>query len=259
MSEGPSTLRIGLLLPDVMGTYGDGGNALVLRGRARLRGLHAEIAPITLDTDVPANCDIYTLGGGEDVAQSLATRHLARHRGLHSAVDRGAPVLAVCAGLQVLGHSYTGSEGTSVQGLGLLDVTTAPRATRAIGELLVEPTAEGLTERLTGFENHRGGTSLGTDAHPLGRVVHGVGNGTGDGREGMVHGSIVATYLHGPVLARNPQLADLLLSRALGLAAPEELGPLDLDAVARLRRERLAHKPSLASRTGWWTRLSRRA
>ncbi|MEO6880756.1 MAG: glutamine amidotransferase [Mycobacteriaceae bacterium] len=259
MSEGPSTLRIGLLLPDVMGTYGDGGNALVLRGRARLRGLDAEIVPITLDTDVPASCDVYTLGGGEDVAQTLATRHLARHRGLHAAVDRSVPVLAVCAGLQVLGHTYTGSDGTTVEGLGLLDVTTTPRLTRAIGELLVEPTAEGLTERLTGFENHRGATTLGTDARPLGRVLHGVGNGTGDGREGMVHGSIIATYLHGPVLARNPQLADLLLSRAMGLTDPSQLSPLNLESVALLRRERLAHKPSHAPRRRWWSRLNRQA
>ncbi|GAB2928109.1 type 1 glutamine amidotransferase [Rhodococcus aerolatus] len=254
-----STLRIGLLLPDVMGTYGDGGNALVLRGRARLRGTDAEIVPITLDGGVPADCDVYTLGGGEDVAQTLATRHLARHRGLHEAVERGTPVLAVCAGLQVLGHFYVGSDGARVDGLGLLDVTTAPQETRAIGELLVEPTAEGLTEKLTGFENHRGGTTLGADARPLGRVVHGVGNGTGDGREGMVHGSIVATYLHGPVLARNPELADLLLARAQGLASPAELAPLDLEEVTLLRRERLAHSPARAARRGWRARLARRA
>jgi CobQ-like glutamine amidotransferase family enzyme len=258
MSE--STLRIGLLLPDVMGTYGDGGNALVLRGRARLRGTDAEIVPITLDTDVPADCDVYTLGGGEDVAQTLATRHLERHRGLHAAVDRGAPVLAVCAGLQVLGHHYEGSDGRRVTGLGLLDVTTAPQDVRAIGELRVEPTAEGLTETLTGFENHRGGTTLGPDARPLGRVVDGVGvgNGTGDGSEGMVHGSVVATYLHGPVLARNPELADLLLARATGVA-PDELAPLDLEEVALLRRERLAHSPARTARAGWRARLGRRA
>ena len=257
MSE--STLRIGLLLPDVMGTYGDGGNALVLRGRARLRGTDAEIVPVTLDGGVPSDCDVYTLGGGEDVAQTLATRHLARHRGLHQAVDRGTPVLAVCAGLQVLGHFYVGSDGARVDGLGLLDVTTAPQETRSIGELLVAPTTAGLTERLTGFENHRGGTTLGEQARPLGTVVHGVGNGTGDGTEGMVQGSIVATYLHGPVLARNPELADLLLARAQGLAGPAELAPLDLEEVALLRRERLAHRPAGRARRGWWARRTRRA
>lgn len=238
-----STVRIGNLLPDVMGTYGDGGNALVLRGRARLRGLDAEVVPVTLDGDVPDSLDVYVLGGGEDVAQVLATRHLARHPGLQRAAGRGAPVLAVCAGLQVLGEWYVASDGSRVEGLGMLDVTTAPQETRAIGELLVQPTAEGLTAPLTGFENHRGGTTLGPAARPLARVVHGVGNGAGAGDEGMVQGSVIGTYLHGPVLARNPELADLLLARATGVD-PTELAPLELAEVELLRRERLAHRPA---------------
>ena len=250
----PSTLRIGNLLPDVMGTYGDGGNALVLRGRARMRGIDAEIVPVTLDGEVPESLDVYVLGGGEDVAQVLATRHLARHPGLQRAAARGVPVLAVCAGLQVLGEWYVASDGSRVDGLGMLDVTTAPQEVRAIGELLVEPTAEGLHHRLTGFENHRGGTTLGPGARPLARVVHGVGNGAGDGTEGMVSSSVIGTYLHGPVLARNPELADLLLSRAVGVDAAE-LAPLDLPEVELLRAERLAHRPP--SRRGLRARLAR--
>jgi CobQ-like glutamine amidotransferase family enzyme len=223
------------VLPDVMGTYGDGGNAVVLRQRLRLRGIPAEIVEITLDGPVPDSLDLYTLGGAEDYAQRLATRHLIRHPGLQRAVDRGAPVLAICAAIQVLGHWYETSAGERVEGVGLLDVTTSPQPDRTIGEVVSEPLIDGLTESLTGFENHRGGTVLGPSARPLARVVKGAGNRLGDGIDGAVQGSVVATYLHGPCLARNPELADLLLSRVVG-----PLGPLPLPEVDQLRRERLA-------------------
>ena len=231
------TVRIGLVLPDVMGTYGDGGNALILRQRLRMRGIDAEIVDITLSDPVPDSLDVYTLGGAEDSAQRLATRHLQRHPGLQKAAERGAPVLAICAAIQVLGHWYETSAGERVEGVAMLDVTTSPQSTRAIGEVVTRPLIDGLGEPLTGFENHRGGTALGPDARPLGAVTRGVGNGVGDGFEGVVQGSVISTYMHGPVLARNPELADLLLARALGV---DTLAPLDLPEVGRLRRERLA-------------------
>ncbi|EOM75141.1 glutamine amidotransferase [Rhodococcus rhodnii] len=230
-----STVRIGLVLPDVMGTYGDGGNALVLRQRLLMRGIDAEIVQITLKDPVPESLDLYTLGGAEDYAQRLATRHLTRYPGLQKAAERGAPVLAICAAIQVLGHWYETSTGEKVDGISMFDVTTTPQETRAIGEVSTHPLLEGLTEPLTGFENHRGGTALGSDASPLARVRSGVGNGAGEPVEGVVQGSVIGTYMHGPVLARNPQLADLLLERAIG----ESLAPLELDEVAQLRRERL--------------------
>jgi CobQ-like glutamine amidotransferase family enzyme len=190
-----STVRIGLVLPDVMGTYGDGGNAVVLRQRLRRRGFDAEIVEITLEDPVPESLDLYTLGGAEDYAQRLATRHLIRYPGLQAAAQRGASVLAICAAIQVLGHWYETSSGERVDGVGLLDVTTSPQAERTIGEVVSQPLVAGLTQRLTGFENHRGGTCL----------------------------------------ARNPELADLLLSRVVG-----DLAPLELPEVDQLRRERLA-------------------
>lgn len=229
-------IRIGLVLPDVMGTYGDGGNAVVLRQRLRLRGYDAEIVEITSSDPVPESLDLYTLGGAEDSAQRLATRHLLRYPGLQRAAERGAPVLAICAAIQVLSHWYETSSGERVDGVGMLDATTSPQDVRAIGEIVVAPTLPGLTDPLTGFENHRGGTTLGSDAAGLGRVQRGVGNGVGDGREGVVQGSVIGTYLHGPALARNPQLADLLLARAMGV---DDLEPLELDEVTQLRRERL--------------------
>lgn len=235
MSE--STLRIGLVLPDVMGTYGDGGNALVLRQRARMRGIDAEIIQITLDDEVPDSLDVYTLGGAEDYAQRLATRHLTRYPGMQRAAAAGRPVLAICAAIQVLGHWYETSSGERVDGISLVDLTTAPQAERSIGELVTDPLLDGLTEPLTGFENHRGGTTLGPDARALARVRNGVGNGVGDRNEGIVQGSVIGTYMHGPALARNPELADHLLKQALGA---DSLAPLKLPEVDRLRTERLA-------------------
>ncbi|OHR19609.1 type 1 glutamine amidotransferase [Corynebacterium sp. HMSC034A01] len=236
-------LTIGLVLPDVLGTYGDDGNALVLRERARRRGIDASIERIMLHDDVPPSHNLYTLGGGEDSAQLLAAARLSASPGLQAAAADGRPIFAVCAGLQVLGHTFR-AHGNEVEGVGLLDVTTAPLTRRATGELASEPTRAGITaelsEPLTGFENHMGATVLGPDASALGRVTRGVGNGA-DGEEkvdGVVQGSVIATYMHGPALARNPQLADLLIARALDIPLAE-LEPLELDAVTKLREERL--------------------
>ena len=240
-----STVRIGLVLPDVMGTYGDDGNSLVLRQRLKWRGHDAEIVRITLEDAVPDSCDLYAVGGGEDAAQKLASRHLSGSPGLQRAVSRGVPVLAICAGMQVFGEWFVVSDGSRAPGLGLLDVTTTPQATRSIGELVTTPQLAGLTRPLTGFENHMGATVLGPDAAPLGRVTSGVGNGVPAGEavpagglvEGVVQGSIIATYMHGPALARNPELADLLLCRALGV---DSLPPVEVPAGEQLRRERIA-------------------
>ena len=249
-----TTLNIGLILPDVLGTYGDDGNALVLRQRARMRGINAEIQRVTLDDAVPSTLDLYCLGGGEDTAQILATEHLTKDGGLQTAAAADRPIFAVCAGLQVLGESFRAA-GRVIDGLGLIDATTVSLQKRAIGEVETTPTRAGftaeLTERLTGFENHMGATLLGPDAEPLGRVVRGEGNtdvwaaseNTDDQRqqfaEGAVQGSIIATYMHGPALARNPQLADLMLTKAMGVAL-KDLEPLDIDVIDRLRAERLA-------------------
>lgn len=236
-------LSIGLVLPDVLGTYGDDGNALVLRERARRRGIDAAIERILLDDDVPPTHDLYTLGGGEDAAQLIAAARLSSSPGLQAAAADGKPIFAVCAGLQVLGHTFR-AHGNEVEGVGLLDITTAPLPKRATGELAATPTRAGITaelsQPLTGFENHMGATALGPDASPLGRVTRGVGNGAEDGGkvDGVVQGSVIATYMHGPALARNPELADLLLARALDVPLAD-LEPLELDAVTQLRRERL--------------------
>ncbi|HEV7450085.1 MAG TPA: glutamine amidotransferase [Pseudonocardiaceae bacterium] len=233
--SGESTVTIGLLLPDVLGTYSDSGNATVLAQRLRWRGIAAEIRTITA-RDVPTtSCAVYLLGGGEDTAQQFAADWLRRHDQLGRALETSAVTLAVCAGLQILGHSLTDSSGHHYPGLGLLDIATAPGRQRAVGEVITTCAVPGVGT-LTGFENHRGVTTLGPGTSPLGRVVAGNGNGTSNGTrhrtEGVLTDRIVGTYLHGPVLARNPALADHILSKITGQPLP----PLDLPDQTALRR-----------------------
>ncbi len=231
----PSEITIASLYPSLLGTYGDRGNAQVLARRLQWRDIPARILEVGLDETIPEQCDIYLLGGGEDGPGRTAAALFAGQTALPRAIDAGRPVLAVCAGMQLLGHHVGEIEG-GYQGLGLLDVTTTITApTRTIGELTIRPGGDWSAELITGFENHRGSTSIGPDAQPLGEVVHGVGNGAGAPVEGACAGHIIATYMHGPVLARNPALADRLLGWAVG----GELAPLPMANVEELRRERL--------------------
>ncbi len=230
-------LRVAVVYPDLLGTYGDGGNGLILARRAEWRGHEVELLQATSDRVLP-QADIYCLGGGEDGPQVHAARTLIDDGTLARRVAEGAVVLAVCAGYQIVGRTFPGATGDPHEGVGLLDVDTAKgTGSRAVGEVLVDPTGMAQLPTLTGFENHGGLTAPAENegAVPLGRVNVGVGNG--DGTEGSVRGRVVGTYLHGPVLARNPALADVLLTWALGLPALERL---DDSASERLREERLA-------------------
>jgi CobQ-like glutamine amidotransferase family enzyme len=233
-----STLSIGVLLPDVLGTYSDTGNATILAQRARWRGIPAEICSITADTTPPTTCDVYLLGGGEDTAQLFATEWLGRHKELLAAITTSSMLLAVCAGLQILGEAMADRSGHVSAGLGLLPLTTSPGSRRSVGEVITTCTIPGIGT-LTGFENHMGLTSVGAGTPPLGHVTSGVGNGTSDaaGRtgDGAVTDRIIGTYMHGPVLARNPALADHLLQRATGAT----LAPLTLPDQDALRRQYL--------------------
>jgi CobQ-like glutamine amidotransferase family enzyme len=235
-------IAIAGLYPELLGTYGDGGNVEVLAQRLRWRGVDVETVTVAAGEPVPESCDLYVLGGGEDGPQTLAAQELAASGALNRAVDRGAAVLAVCAGFQVLGTTFVGPDGRPHAGLGLLDCTTRRGSgRRRVGEIVVTPEAFPLPQ-LTGYENHQGVTRLGSGCRPLGRVVSGNGNDSGDRSEGAVDGKVIGTYLHGPVLARNPALADLLLSWAAGT-----LAPLDDTEVEELRDERLG-----AARRRFW-------
>lgn len=228
-----SGLRVVSVYPELLGTYGDGGNVLVLERRLAWRNLPHEVVTVSLGDPLPTDCDLYVLGGGEDEAQLLALSAL-RLSGLADAVARGAHVFAVCAGMQVCGTWFRSPGGPQHEGLGLLDVTTERRSVRAVGDVVAVPVPAFGLPTLLGFENHGGGSTLGAAAEPLATVQQGVGN-DGTGTEGAVQGRVVSTYLHGPVLAQNPALADLLLTRALGSV----LEPLDDGPVEELRRRRL--------------------
>jgi lipid II isoglutaminyl synthase (glutamine-hydrolysing) len=228
-----SRLRLIWLYPDLLSTYGDRGNLLILARRADLRGLPVECAEVRADQAVPADGDVYLIGGGEDGPQALAAQRLIADGGLRRAVDRGATIFSVCAGYQLMGNSFF-AKGAKCAGLGLLDLDSDRGETRAVGELAGEVDPSLGLPTLTGFENHGGRTHLGPGVRPLARVTAGIGN---DGRsEGAWHGRILGTYSHGPALARNPGIADLLLRWATGVT----MEPIDDRWPTRLRDERLS-------------------
>jgi len=235
MTTAVAPVRIVSVFPDLLGTYGDGGNVRVLQQRLRMRGRAVEIISVPLTCQVPDDGDLYVLGGGEDDAQVQALGSL-RGTGLVRAVQRGAHVLAVCAGLQLLGQSFTGADQVQHEGLGLLDAVTTRLPVRVVGEVVGAYT-DGLgLPALNGFSNHGGGTALGPSARPLAMTTRGQGNeGVPGSAEGAVQGTVVASYLHGPLLARNPALADWLLARVVG----EELEPLPPGPPEALQADRV--------------------
>jgi lipid II isoglutaminyl synthase (glutamine-hydrolysing) len=234
--RGASRLRLIWVYPDLLSTYGDRGNLLVLARRARLRGFAVEAVEVHADEAVPRQGDIYLMGGGEDLPQILAARRLSADGGLTAVARTGAVLFAVCAGYQIVGTEFGGVDGEPVAGLGILDTRSARGQQRGVGEVIADVDPELGVPRLTGFENHQGVTTIGPGARPLARLAMGVGNG--DGTEGAYSGRVLGTYLHGPALVRNPGLADLLLSWAAGPVTP--LDPADEEWASRLRAERFA-------------------
>ena len=268
MTAGSGRLTVAVVYPDLLGTYGDGGNGLILARRASWRGIDADLVQAPSDRPLPA-ADVYTIGGGEDGPQVRAATTLHEEGTLAERVAEGAVVLGVCAGFQLIGRSFPDAVDRPQEGVGLLDVTTTKgTGPRAVGELIAVPvpdaprTATGeRLPRLTGFENHGGVTRVGPGAHLLAHVERGVGNGGGDGSEGAWCGRVVGTYLHGPVLARNTALADLLLGWALAPpgsppGAAEVLEPLGDHEELALRAERL-EAVDASPGAGWRGRLAR--
>jgi len=231
-----SVVRIVSIYPTLLGTYGDGGNVLALRHRARLHGITVDIHEVIPGDPVPTDADLYVIGGGEDTAQVAAANALRADRGLVTAVDRGASVLAICAGYQLIGTEFPDAVGQPAPGVGIIDIRTDRLAQRAVGELVARPSRfapPGLTDFFSGYENHAGATHLGPGVQPLAMVEAGIGNG--DGSEGAVAGRVLGTYLHGPCLARNPQIADQLLSWVTN----RTLAPIVEEEVVALRAERI--------------------
>jgi CobQ-like glutamine amidotransferase family enzyme len=227
-------LRVCALYPDLMNIYADRGNLLVLERRCRWRGIGFELAASGLGERLdPDAHDLFYLGGGQDRDQRLCAEDLlaTKCEALRGAAARGAVVLGVCGGYQLLGHSYT-LDDEKIEGVGLLDVRTVrdPGA-RLTGNVAIDVALEGSDTGgrprvLAGFENHGGRTALGPDQAPLGRVLKGRGNDGRSGFEGARSANTLGTYLHGPLLPKNAWFADWLIARALS-REPGELAALD--------------------------------
>jgi CobQ-like glutamine amidotransferase family enzyme len=237
-------LVIAELFPGLLFNQGDGGNVLALAWRARRRGFDVEVRAVQLGDPVPS-ADLYVLGGAEDEDQALVAERLRADGTLARAAAVGAVVFGVGAGYQVLGRSFPGpgpdrSDGTPAEGLGLLDAVTT------LGEfvdrrVVTRARADLGLPAMSGYETHRGRTELSDGTQPLVELEVGTGNGDSPATDGAVRGHVVGTYLHGPVLPRNPELADLLLAWALG-RPPADLAPLgerDSRFAASVRRERI--------------------
>lgn len=228
------TFTIVHLLPELLGTYGDRGNVEILSWRLKQREVPYELLTIGVGESIPSSADLYLLGGGEDDAQIAACEILSRSNSLKKAFDSDAHIFAVCAGFQILGTQFPASGGRKIAGLGLIGIETVSVKHRSVGELLSRPTIP--IEMLTGFENHGGQTRFLDDLQPLGHVVSGVGNGEGSNVDGLITSQIVATYMHGPAFARNPELADWILSRRMGT-----LSSLSAPIFDQLHDERVAN------------------
>jgi lipid II isoglutaminyl synthase (glutamine-hydrolysing) len=232
---------VGHLYPDYLNIYADRGNMAVLERRADWRGIGFDYRTIGLGEEAnPNEYDLYYVGGGQDREQALVAPDLAtKGESLQEAVDGGAAFLAVCGGYQLLGHFYRDRSGAELPGIGLLPHHTVAGERRMIGDVLLECQLEpGHRRPLAGFENHAGRTYLDEGAEPLGRVVEGFGNNGEDGVEGSRVGNALGTYLHGPLLPRNPWLADWLIGRALSrrLGDVPDLEPLPDDFESSAQR-----------------------
>jgi lipid II isoglutaminyl synthase (glutamine-hydrolysing) len=248
-------LRVCALYPDLMNIYADRGNLLMLERRCAWRGIGFELTASGLGERLDPGADLLYLGGGQDRDQRLCAEDLleTKRDALHEAATRGAIVLGICGGYQLLGRSYVlGNE--RIEGVGLLDVETVREdGARLIGNVAIEvrlddeaSAASSNGERagarvLAGFENHGGRTALGPGQAPLGRVLRGQGNDGRSGFEGARSGNTIGTYLHGPLLPKNSWFADWLIARAIGLDE-RDLAPLEdtLELAAHAGARRVA-------------------
>jgi CobQ-like glutamine amidotransferase family enzyme len=236
---------VGHLYPDYLNIYADRGNIAVLAQRAAWRGHELDVRTVSVGQAVePGEHDLLYVGGGQDREQELVADDLvAKGAGVRAAVEGGAALLAVCGGYQLLGRSYRDFHGAELPGIGLFPLETVAGDTRMIGDVLLECELEpGVARTLAGFENHAGRTQLDPGAEPLGRVLAGFGNDGESGFEGCRVGRAVGTYLHGPLLPRNPWFADWVLAQALAhrLGEPPVFEPLPDDL------EQAAHAVSAA-------------
>lgn len=221
-------IKIGWLYPELMNVYGDRGNIITLKKRCEWRGIKVkvELLDIGFDQKLLTNCDLLMMGGAQDRQQTIVNKDLRRIKEtLSKAIEKGVPGLYVCGGFQFLGKYYKEADGSIIDGLGIFDLYTENSASkkRLIGDIVIEPQVDGLSDLIVGFENHGGRTFLGKKIKPLGKVIKGHGNND-NGYEGAIYKNSIGTYLHGPILPKNPALADYLIAKAIGV---NNLKPLD--------------------------------
>lgn len=263
-SAGERCLRIAHLYPSLLNVAGDGGNLVALEQRARWRGVRTEAVAVGLgETPDFTAFDVVLFHGGQDVEMSIVAADVgSKGPALRAAADEGVVFLAVCAGLQLLGHRYVPSSGPVMEGVAVLDLETRAGPQRFMQHAAVDVELRGERSTVVGFENHSGATELGPGVRPFGTVVAGAGNNGRDGTEGAVRDNVYATYLHGPVLPKNPWLTDMLLRIALErrYGTGIELAPLDdalearahavaLEKAVRNRGRRTALTPARLGRS----------
>ncbi len=213
----PMTLRICHLYPALLSVAGDRGNLFSVQRRCEWRGLRTEVTEITQgQTTDFAEYDLILFHGGQDKEMDVAARDLeGKVASLREAAESDVVFLAVCAGFQLLGHYYQPFKGPRLEGVGVVDMYTEGGDTRFMNHIAVECDFNGTKRTLVGFENHSGRTYLGPKAQPLGHVLAGSGNNGEDGGEGARYRQVYGTYLHGPVLPKNPWLTDHLILQGL--------------------------------------------
>ena len=261
--ESYPVVRIAHLYPSLLNVAGDGGNVIAIRRRTAWRGIATSVVPVEFgDSRDLTTFDLIVVQGGQDLEMAIAARDLqVRAETLQDAADAGVVIFAVCAGLQLLGHRYIPATGPAIEGIGLLDLETRAGEQRFMQHAACQVGFGEEVQTIVGFENHSGLTDLGSGLRPFGTVIAGAGNNGRDGTEGARRDNIYATYLHGPVLPKNPWLADFLIRIVLErkLGEPIQLAELDdsleqsahdlaLDVALRNRGRRTALEPAQLGR-----------
>lgn len=256
------SITIGWLYPQLMSTYGDRGNILVLQKRAAWRGIKTEILEIDQDTSAKqiSTIDLLFGGGAQDREQEIVMRNLQKQKiAIKDLVEKNKPALFVCGAPQLMGNYYEPGEGQRIEGLGIFDMHSkhpGAKQDRLIGNIIAEIQTKNLSilhssfpilKTLVGFENHGGRTYLGDNAKPFAKVIKGFGNNGEDGTEGVVYKNAIGSYLHGPLLPKNPEIADWLIAMALEVKYKQiiKLEPLD-DALEKSAKDAIANRLGVA-------------
>lgn len=237
-------IKIAHMYPDLMNLYGDRGNLICLKKRIEWFGYPCEIKNIYLGEKINfQDIDMIFMGGGSDREQNLVYQDLIkRSTELLENIEDGFPILCICGAYQLLGNSYLAHNGELMKGLGLFDFTTIGKKDRLIGNILLESNLEGKKISVVGFENHGGRTYLADERlKPFGKVIKGFGNNGEDQSEGMIYKNLIATYLHGPLLPKNPDLADFFIETIFSRKSIKKINKID-DTIERFAHTQIKEK-----------------